>query len=271
MTVPLGTVTESDYRKRAPIAEPVVFVLPGTMGSTLEVDGNHVWIDKLDLARGGLDQLRAGAAKVVASSLVDSSYRDLVRHLAASHEVVPFPYDWRLPLTDSAAALRKAIDAKLDALQGTDQPIRILAHSMGGLVVRTMLATPEGQATWKRMCAHPGARFVMLGTPNGGSHAIGAMLMGRDPLVKQLALLDLHHSYAEVLGLIAEYDGALQLLPHAGTLDLYDVAAWQRLHQFDAKVDRGIFGSKPVDPSKSANVAWTVPAGARLARARCEP
>jgi hypothetical protein len=139
---------------------------------------------------------------------------------------------------------------------------------MGGLVVRTMLATPDGQATWKRMCAHPGARFVMLGTPNGGSHAIGAMLMGRDPLVKQLALLDLHNSYAAILGLIAEYDGALQLLPYAGTLDLYDVATWQRLHQHDAKADRGIFGSKPVDPSKSANVAWSVPASARLARAR---
>ena len=191
VTVPLGAVTEDDYRKRAPIAQPVVFVLPGTMGSTLAVDGNRVWIDRLDLARGGMAQLRVGAPKVRAESLVDSSYRELVRHLAASHEVVPFPYDWRLPLADSAAALRKAIDAKLDALEGTDQPVRILAHSMGGLVVRTMLATADGQATWKRMCAHPGARFVMLGTPNGGSHAIGAMLIGRDPLVKQLALLDL--------------------------------------------------------------------------------
>ena len=118
------------------------------------------------------------------------------------------------------------------------------------------------------MCAHPGARFIMLGTPNGGSHAIGAMLMGRDPLVKQLALLDLHSSYAAILALIAEYDGALQLLPHAGTLDLYDAAVWQRLHQHDARADRGIFGSKPVDPSKSANVAWSVPASARIDRAR---
>ena len=144
VTVSLGSVTADDYRKRAPVAEPVVFVLPGTMGSTLTVDGNRVWIDKLDLALGGMELLRTGAPKVRPESLVDGSYRDLVRHLAASHEVVPFPYDWRLPLLDSADALRKAIDAKLDALKGTDQPIRLLAHSMGGLVVRTMLATPEG-------------------------------------------------------------------------------------------------------------------------------
>ena len=222
----------------------------------------------LDLAQGGMAQLRLGAPKVRPESLVDSSYRELVRHLSASHEVVPFPYDWRLPLADSGAALRKAIDAKLDALEGTDQPVRILAHSMGGLVVRAMLAMPDGQATWKRLCAHPGGRFIMLGTPNGGSHAIGAMLIGRDPLVKQLALLDLHSTYAAILALIAEYDGALQLLPHAGTLDLYDATVWQRLHQHDAKADRGIFGSKPVDPSKSANVAWSVPASARLDRAR---
>jgi tetratricopeptide (TPR) repeat protein len=268
VTLPLGAITEDDYRKRAPIPQPVVFVLPGTMGSTLAVDSNRVWLDRLDLARGGMELIKTGALKVRPESLVDGSYRDLVRHLAASHEVVPFPYDWRLPLADSAAALRKAIDAKLDALEGTDQPVRIIAHSMGGLVVRTMLGTADGQATWKRMCAHPGARFVMLGTPNGGSHAIGAMLMGRDPLVKQLALLDLRHDYAEILAIIAEFDGALQLLPHAGTLDLYDAAAWQRLHKLDAKLDRGIFGGKPIDPSKSADVAWTVPATSRLTRAR---
>ena len=216
VVMPLGAITEDDYRKRAPIPQPVVFVLPGTMGSTLNVDGNRVWIDRLHLGRGGMEQLRAGASKIRPESLVESGYRDLVRHLAASHEVVPFPYDGRLPLGDSAATLRKAIEARLDMLKGTDQPLRILAHSMGGLVVRTMLASDEGQKTWKRMCEHPGARFVMLGTPNGGSHAIGAMLMGRDSLVKQLALLDFRHDYAQLLALIAEYDGCFNFFRTRG-------------------------------------------------------
>ena len=207
-----------------------MFVLPGTMGSTLAVDGNRVWIDRLDLARGGMDDLRIGDAE---GARRIARRRQLPKTwCATSRPRTKWCRSLRLATAarGSAAALRKAIDAKLDALEGTDQPVRILAHSMGGLVVRTMLATAEGQATWKRMCAHPGARFVMLGTPNGGSHAIGAMLMGRDPLVKQLALLDLRHDYAEILAIIAEFDGALQLLPHAGTLDLYDPAAWQRLH-----------------------------------------
>ena len=266
--VPLGAVTESDYRKRAPVPQPVVFVLPGTMGSNLTVNDNRVWVDRVDLARGAMADLRASAKNVKADSLIDGSYRDLVRHLAASHDVVPFPYDWRRPLAESAEVLRKALDAKLDALEGTNQPVRILAHSMGGLVVRTMLATPKGKATWERMCAHAGARFVMLGTPNGGSHAIGAMLMGRDALVKQLAMLDLRHSYGELLAILAEFDGALELLPHTGTLDLYEQATWKKLHEHDARIDRGIFGSKPVDPSKSANVDWAVPDSSRLAKAR---
>jgi tetratricopeptide (TPR) repeat protein len=265
---PLGTVTESDYRKRAATPQPVVFVLPGIMGSTLTVDGSRVWIDRIGLARGAMADIRATATKVKAEALVDASYRDFVRHLAASHEVVPFPYDWRRPIAESAAALRKAIEARLDALEGTDQPVRLLAHSMGGLVVRAMLATAEGLATWRRMCAHPGARFVMLGTPNGGSHSIAAMLMGRDRLVQQLALLDLKNRHRDLLGIIAEFDGALQLLPHAGTLDLYDPAIWSRLHDNDAPADRGIFGSGPIDPSKSAGVNWTIPGRARLAAAR---
>lgn len=266
--VPLGTVTEDDYRKRSPVPQPVVFVLPGIMGSTLAVDDNRVWVDKWDLAIGGMAQLKNGAPKVAAESLIEGSYRDLVRHLAATHDVVPFPYDWRVPIAVSAERLRTAIDARLDALDGTNQPVRIVAHSMGGLVVRAMIGTPEGRKTWDRMRRHSGARFIMLGTPNGGSHAIGAMLMGRDSLVKQLSLLDLRHSYAELLAIIAEFDGALQLLPHTGTLDLLDVGVWKTLHLHDAPQDRGIFGSTPADPSKSAKVAWSIPAKARLDQAR---
>lgn len=74
----------------------------------------------------------------------------------------------------------------------------------------------------------------MLGTPNGGSHAIPAMLMGRDALVKKLALLDLRNAHSELLGTIAGFDGVLNLLPHAGTLDLYNPQVWAQLLELDA-------------------------------------
>jgi alpha-beta hydrolase superfamily lysophospholipase len=56
--------------------------------------------------------------------------------------------------------------------------VRLLAHSMGGVVARTMqLERPE---VWDRLMAHPGARLLMLGTPNGGSWAPMQVLSGDD-------------------------------------------------------------------------------------------
>ena len=148
-----------------------------------------------------------------------------------------------------------------------NQPIRLLAHSMGGLVVRMMLASEAGREAWTRMCRHPGARFIMLGTPNGGSHSIPAMLMGRDALVKKLALVDLHNSHAGLLDTIAGFDGVLNLLPHNGALDFFDQAVWERLLDMDAPEARGLFGSG-VATSKSAGFRWSLPAPAALEKAR---
>jgi hypothetical protein len=264
----LSQVTANDYQKRAAAgSQPVVFVLPGIMGSTLRVNGSRVWIDYLSLARGGLARLALKAAGIVPEGLVGDSYAKLVEHLAATHEVIPFPYDWRHSIEDAAQELARAIDAKLDQVEPTNHPVRIVAHSMGGLVVRAMIGLPAGKKVWDRLCRHPGARFIMLGTPNGGSHSIAAMLIGRDSLTKKLALLDLTHSYAELLTVIAAFDGVLDLLPHAGTLDLYDGAAWERLFAQDVPSDRGIFSSS-VATSKSAGFAWVRPDGAQLADAR---
>ena len=223
-------------------------------------------MDIFALAVGGLARLRSDT-KVRASGLIRSAYGALCTYLAATHEVVPFPYDWRLSITDSAEALRRALEDKLLQAEAQEQPIRILAHSMGGLVVRAMLATPDGKQTWSRICKHPGARFIMLGTPNGGSHAIPAMLIGRDALVKQLALLDLKHDYAGLLATITAFQGVLDLLPDTGTLDLFDPAQWQALYDQDAPPDRGLFSSS-VASSKSAGFAWPLPGAAALARAR---
>ncbi|TMH13628.1 MAG: alpha/beta hydrolase, partial [Betaproteobacteria bacterium] len=74
--------------------------------------------------------------------------------------VIPFPYDWRKTITDAADHLRAVLEQALAKAEAHDQPVRIIAHSMGGLVVRAMLADADGQKLWERMCANPGARFV---------------------------------------------------------------------------------------------------------------
>lgn len=265
-----SAVTAASYRKRGTARRPLVLVLPGIMGSQLAVDARPVWMDIRQLAAGGLGLLdRARPGTVTATGLLADGYAALCRHLDASHDVLPFPYDWRLPLDELGAQLLAEIERQLPALEAAGQPLRLLAHSMGGLVVRAMLATPAGQKTWTRACAHPGARFIMLGTPNGGSHAIAALLMGREALVKKLALVDLRSSHADLLRTIAGFDGVLNLLPHptAGGLDLLDQAQWRRLLELDAPAARGLFGGG-VEGSRAAGFRWTVPAAAALRRAR---
>ncbi len=260
-------VTEDDYRKRSVgTPQPVVYVLPGTMGSQLKVGNDHVWLEKVDLAFGGLKKLKYTAKNVVADQPIGSGYKDLIKYLANSHTVKPFAYDWRKSLIELADRFRKDLEETVKAQEAAGQPVRIVAHSMGGLVVRVMLATEEGKKVWDRMCRHPGARFIMLGTPNEGSHAITGMLMGRDPLVRMLDLLDITNSQSTLLGIISRFDGVLQLLPHKGSLDVYQAETWRSLLEHDRDRARGLFGAK-VATSNTAGIEWPVPDAAQLAEA----
>src|SRR5690606_34913126 len=138
-------ITEADYRKRAPdVSQPVVYLLPGLMGSQLRAGKDRVWVDMVDLAMGGLKKLKATAKNITADKLIGSNYKELIRFLANTHEVKLFAYDWRISLLETARLLRQSLEATLDHLQGT-RPVRIVAHSMGGLVVRVMIATQEGR------------------------------------------------------------------------------------------------------------------------------
>jgi hypothetical protein len=262
-----SVVTSADYTKRSVGTHPVVVVLPGIMGSQLSVGKSAVWMNLLRLARGGLSSLGMAAGNVTPTGLLRDGYAAACAYLSQTHTVVEFPYDWRQPIDDTAEKLRGMLEELLPQAEASSQPIRLLAHSMGGLVVRAMLATPRGEEAWARACRQPGSRFIMLGTPNGGSHSIAAMLIGRDALVKKLALVDLRNDYKGLLGTIASFEGVLDLLPHSGTLDLHDHAQWQRLLDLDAPEKRGLFGGS-VATSKSAGFRWVVPGKASLQRAR---
>ena len=228
---------------------PVVFILPGIMGSHLAVGGDRVWLDPADLAFGGFDRLAIDAQGVQPEAPVGMAYGDLMKYLSGTHEVVPFPYDWRRSLEEEGKRLGKAIERKLDEAERYDQPVRILAHSMGGLLARVMIALCD--TTWQRLCKHPSARLVMLGTPNGGSYVIPQVLTGRDSLIKKLALLDVKHSLWDLLRIVSEYPGLLELLPSQGTFDLFTPEAWIRIQQASSKTDK-----------------WTTPSDARLLEAR---
>ena len=194
---------------------PVVLVLPGIMGSHLRAGNRRVWLDPLQLAAGKLADLAwHSRLKVNSEALFAMSYGEVCEHLARTHRVETFPYDWRQPLDVLADRLSEHL-ARL--LQQTKHPVRLLAHSMGGLVVRACIH--KHRALMDALMARDGARLVMAGTPHQGAHSMVANLIGKGDTLRALVRLDLAHDMQAVLDIVAGFPGALQLLPRPGFID----------------------------------------------------
>lgn len=228
---------------------PVVILLPGIMGSHIEVrkrpdapasSGDRIWFDLPSLLLGKLDRIGdLGSPKVFAEDLFEMIYGDLADHLAQTHAVIRCPYDWRRTPDFAAQTLCDKIEQA--ARENPGQPIRLLAHSMGGLVARALIARhPEA---W-RTILESGGRLVMLGTPNNGAHLMAHTLLGKSDSMRKLEMLDAVHGMQEILDIVAGFPGALSLLPRPhGFTDsgagpnvippdeYYRVAGWQTMKQ----------------------------------------
>jgi pimeloyl-ACP methyl ester carboxylesterase/tetratricopeptide (TPR) repeat protein len=206
--------------ERAPGTRPVAILLPGIQGSQLgEASGNIVWLDLLEMSFGGIRKIGAKGGvptrDVRSVRSIPRYYGALLRHLGKTHDVIDFHYDWRQSVATEADRLARALKEVLDSTEGTKQPIRLVGHSMGGLVVRAMIA--RHRALWDRMFdGREGSRFVMLGTPNGGSVSAAWALLGRDRLVRMLATVDVVTTMPQLLEEIQPMPGALELLPTDG-------------------------------------------------------
>jgi pimeloyl-ACP methyl ester carboxylesterase len=220
--IPRGAIFTRGDRK------PAAFVLPGLTGTLLDALGKRIWISILQLAFGGLAKLEITDHSIEPTGLVSRYYTDLIEHLSATHTVIPFPYDWRRSVWDEGARFAEALDERL---QETDQPVRIVAHSLGGLVARAALA--QSNRTWERFKERDGSRLVLLGVPNGGSHSIPMLLMGRDQTMKMLAALDFKMTRKAHLEIVSQYPGLLELLPRDGSLELFKESGWAELQAHD--------------------------------------
>ncbi len=211
---------------------PIVVVIPGTMGSELQVGDSRVWLRYLSLLRGGLADIGWGVSDVKPVDLLDDFYGPLLEHLAREHRVEVFPYDWRRSVRDSSHALAEKLAELVPEAERTGKPLHIVAHSMGGLVARAMIADgAEGTAVWQRMGAlSAGSRLLMLGTPNRGSHEAVRWLTGFNPTQAKLTLLDLRHGVNGIIDIVRRYPGMAELLPFDEEPNPYaDTATWREL------------------------------------------
>ena len=203
---------------------PRVLLVPGIMGSQLGVERAEplphdiVWLDPLDIHAGRLSALRLpGREPIVPLGIVMFSYLRLKLYLQSrGFTVEAHDYDWRLPV----AQLGRQLAARVHSQRRTR--VALVAHSMGGLLVRAALAQPG--------TAHV-ERAVLLGTPHLGSFAAVQALRGTYAVVRKVARLDAQAS-AESLAsqVFSSFPSLYDLLPSAptDTASLLRPQSWPR-------------------------------------------
>jgi hypothetical protein len=252
-----------------PAAErPAVFVLPGILGSHLKAGSKRIWLGWRLF--GSLEALAydANDEQVQPDGTIGLIYDALIDHLADNHEVIEFAFDWRRPIEHEARRLARAVEAELDRRGASGRPVRMVAHSMGGVLARTMqLEAPE---VFARMMQREGARLLMLGTPNGGSWAPMQVLSGDDTFGNTLAAFGSPLRDRRARQLMASMPGFIQL--QAGLLDqrlgLAHAATWQRLADDDlARVEQANWWHGHAGEPALAAYTWGVPPQAVLDQA----
>ena len=235
---PIAEAKQEEPRWRAAVRQsraaatprPLALVVPGTMGSALAVRGRSVWLSYWALLRGGLGDIGWGTADIEVGEILGDFYGPLIEHLARTHRVELQPYDWRDSVTAAARRMAERLEALVPEAERTGQPVHIVAHSMGGLVARAMIADGgAGSAVWRRITALPGSRLFMLGTPNRGSHEAVRWLVGQNPTEAKLSLLDLTHTVNGIIDIVRRFPGMVELLPFEDPARYAQAALWQQI------------------------------------------
>jgi pimeloyl-ACP methyl ester carboxylesterase/tetratricopeptide (TPR) repeat protein len=227
---------------------PILILVPGIMGTHLKVGSKRIWLDFSEFAGGQFSRLTEDAPGVVTDGVVKMSYKKLGDHLSSSHEVLYFPYDWRRSLREKGKEFAAYMYGVLNDAKTNNRPVRILAHSMGGLLVRMAAVLSsgkrEGNDWWERFRAVTGNRLLMAGTPTNGSWTVPYVLTGRDSIIGMLKTIDLHHNEREILKIVSGFEGFLEMLPKPGEVDCFNPDSWSGWQNADG-------GNWPV-PDKAA-------------------
>ena len=226
---------------------PIVVLMPGIMGSNLKIKNNKLWIDYLGMLSGGLKKLQNITDKnIIAHSVVRTSYNRLYKRLSNTYDVVIYPFDWRKQLNDCA----KEFNEKIVELLEFKQPIKLICHSMGGVVVRDFIVNHD--ATWQRLNRSKDFRLIFLGSPLGGSHRIVNVLFGQDSIIRKLDMIDRKHTKKELINMFTALPGILSLLPLSldQENDFADENTWKKMRVGISDTAWPLPGKKDLDVFK---------------------
>ncbi|MCP5304946.1 MAG: hypothetical protein H6953_05835 [Chromatiaceae bacterium] len=210
----------------------VVVLVPGIMGTELVLpDGEIVWPPKVRETLFGyrriskLQDVSARPTQLISRVACVDFYRPLQSLLAqlgyktgGDKVLLEHPYDWRLDLFDLA-------DGLADRLDGISADrIMIVAHSMGGLISRLLLETPNfrNRPWFERIVA-----FFALATPHNGAPLALARVLGLD------SAFGISGADFRQLAANPAFPSGYQLLPAPGEAACWNVAVGTKLTTLD--------------------------------------
>ena len=189
-------------------AKPILVLVPGILGSTLSHKDKRLWVKLFKLLNSGIEKIELKPDdQITASGGIGDFYNKFVEHFRKFYDVIVFPYDWRKSV-DKAGKL--FID-RIKELSEKEVTVHVVAHSMGGLVVRELMMHEAGL---QKKLEEKGGRLIMLGTPWKGSFLIPETLNGSGKRFGQLRKLAIcSHSKKDLLKVVSNFDGIYSLLP----------------------------------------------------------
>ena len=209
-------------------SKPVIILLPGIMGSHLDKDDDPIWLNFGAIHMGKMQYLQS-TAPVQSDYVVGSAYLKFCNHFAEQYDVITVPYDWRSSLSIAAAKLKNKIGEVLE--QASGQQVVMVAHSMGGLVVKQLMI--DEKAVYNKLAQRNNFRMVFLGTPWRGSYLVPYTLLGYGRNINVVSLIDAIHRKSELLDYFRKYEGFLQMLPQntedGGSDKFEDSSIWNKL------------------------------------------
>jgi triacylglycerol esterase/lipase EstA (alpha/beta hydrolase family) len=233
----VDTVNQATFRLLGSPApkEPVILV-PGMMGSSLNraSDSREVWPNVNEMVLSGSDSylddlkldnlgsqisgkevqpdkiLERASFSVFGQDLVTQNfYGDLVKQFTdrgyvLGRDLFELAYDWRSDLRTETARLQSVVSAAL--AESPSGKVSIVAHSMGGLLVKQYLASPENASSTNVI--------VLVGVPQLGAPFMFKVLNYGDNLGFKFPVIqrDLLNP-SEVKAISQNMPGAYELLP----------------------------------------------------------